>query len=90
MVLEVVSPSSVEKDTVILRQAYWEARKREYWLVDARKEPLKFDIFRLGPKGYVSTRKQDGWVKSAVFGKAFRLTKTQVSAGRPEFSLEVR
>src|SRR5205823_9972930 len=35
MVLEVVSDSSVEKDTVILRQAYAEAGIREYWLVDA-------------------------------------------------------
>ena len=46
MVLEVVSPSSVEKDIVILRQAYWEAGIPEYWLVDARAEPLKFDILR--------------------------------------------
>ncbi|MGH7224847.1 MAG: Uma2 family endonuclease, partial [Gemmataceae bacterium] len=40
MVLEVVSDSSVRKDTEQLRHDYWEAGIREYWLVDARKEPL--------------------------------------------------
>jgi Uma2 family endonuclease len=90
MVLEVVSPSSVQKDTVVLRQAYWEAGIREYWLVDARKEPLTFDILKHTSRGYVATRKQDGWVKSAVFGKAFRLTQQQHALGHPEFTLAVR
>src|SRR5438067_4657252 len=36
MVLEVVRPSSVEKDTVVLRELYWKAGVREYWLVDPR------------------------------------------------------
>ena len=69
MVLEVVSDSSVQKDTVLLRKAYWEAGIPEYWLVDARKEPLAFDILKHGAKGYAAARKQDGWIKSAVFGK---------------------
>lgn len=42
MVLEVVSRSSVHKDTVVLLQAYWEAGIAEYWLVDARKQPVRF------------------------------------------------
>src|SRR5437879_5526087 len=76
MVLEVVSRSSVQKDTVILPKAYWEAGVREYWLVDARKAPLRFDIFRHTAKGYASTRKQaGGGVKSALFGRVFRLTE---------------
>jgi Uma2 family endonuclease len=90
MVLEVVSRSSVEKDYELLRKAYWEADIPEYWLVDARKEPLKFDILRHGPRGYVATRKQAGWVKSAVFGKSFQLTQRKDQHGHPEFSLAVR
>jgi Uma2 family endonuclease len=90
MVLEVVSRSSVEKDYDQLRKAYWEADVREYWLVDARKEPLKFEIFRHAPRGYVATRKQDGWVKSAVFGKSFKLTQRKNDLGHPEFTLSVR
>jgi Uma2 family endonuclease len=91
MVLEVVSPSSVRKDTVVLKQAYWEAGVREYWLVDARREPLTFDIFRRTAKGYTATRKQDGWLKSLVFGKSFRLTQeVDAALGDAVFILEVR
>jgi Uma2 family endonuclease len=90
MVLEVVSTSSVEKDYEVLRQAYWEADVPEYWLVDARKEPLKFDILRHTARGYVASRKQDGWVRSAVFGKSFRLTEGRDHHGHPAFTLSVR
>ncbi len=90
MVLEVVSDSSVQKDTVILRKAYWQAGIREYWLVDARQEPIRFDIFRRTAKGYTATRKQDGWLKSAVFGKSFRLTQRVNALGHPEYTLAVR
>ena len=90
MVLEVVSRGSVHKDTVVLRQAYWNAGIREYWLVDARREPLRFDILRHTPKGYVAARKQDGWVRSAVFGKSFRLSQQISKLGHPEFTLAVR
>src|SRR5205814_3191780 len=90
MVLEVISRSSVHKDTVVLRQAYWESEIREYWLVDVRREPLKFDILRHTAKGYAATRKQDGWIKSAVFGKSFQLTQGKSALGHPEFTLAVR
>lgn len=90
MVLEVVSDSSVRKDTHQLRQDYWEAGVREYWLVDARKEPLSFDILRPTPKGYRTSPKKDGWIKSNVFGKSFRLTCRQNELGDPEYTLEAR
>jgi Uma2 family endonuclease len=90
MVLEVVSRSSVRNDTVILRQAYWEAGVREYWLVDVRPEPLQFDILRHTSRGYAATRKRDGWLKSAVFGKSFRLIQQSNGMGHPEYTLEAR
>jgi Uma2 family endonuclease len=90
MVLEVVSPSSVEKDTVILRQLYWNAGVREYWLVDPRGLELHFDILRRAEKGYVATRRHQGWLKSTVFGKSFRLTKQTDARGNPVFTLEAR
>lgn len=90
MVLEVVSDGSVHKDTHKLRQDYWEAGIREYWLVDARKEPLAFDILRHTPKGYRMTPKKDGWSKSNVFGKSFRLTQKMSEYGDPEYTLEAR
>src|SRR5262249_7370732 len=90
MVLEVVSPSSVEKDTVILRQLYWNAGVREYWLVDPRGLELHFDILRHAEKGYIPTRRQHGWLKSTVFGKSCRLTQRNDARGNPVFKLEVR
>jgi Uma2 family endonuclease len=90
LVIEVVSPGTVRKDTVRLREAYWEAGIAEYWLIDARKEPLKFDILRHTSKGYVATRKQGGWVKSAVLGHSFQLTQSADQLGRPEYTLAVR
>jgi Uma2 family endonuclease len=90
MVLEVVSDSSVHKDTVKLRKLYQAAGVLEYWLADARQEPLTFEILRRTARGFVSTRKQDGWARSTVFGKAFRLTQSTDRYDRPRYRLEVR
>jgi Uma2 family endonuclease len=90
MVLEVVSDSSEKKDNQTLREAYWEAGIPDYWLVDARGKDVEFDILRRGAKGHAATRKQAGWVKSAAFGKAFRLTRKTDPLGHPEFALEVK
>ncbi|MDX1946354.1 MAG: Uma2 family endonuclease [Pirellulaceae bacterium] len=91
LVLEVVSTSSVRKDNVTLRDLYWRAGIREYWLVDARATPLKFSLLRHQAKGYVEARKQpEGWLKSAVFGRSFRLVQRLDRLGQPTFDLEVR
>jgi Uma2 family endonuclease len=90
MVLEIISKSSVRKDTDTLHELYWRAGIREYWLVDARGERLEFNILRHGPKGYITTRKEAGWIKSAVFGKSFRLTRRTDEFGHPEYTLAVR
>ncbi len=90
MVLEVVSDSSVQKDTVRLRELYRAAGVREYWLVDARREPPAFDILRRTARGYSATPKQGGWLRSAVFGKSFRLTSGADRHGRPRYSVDVR
>jgi Uma2 family endonuclease len=90
MVLEVVSKSSVHKDTVVMREAYWQAGIPEYWLVDARKEPVVFDILRHTARGYVAARKRDGWIKSGIFGKEFRFHQTTSRLGHPEYHLDVR
>ena len=90
MVLEVVSTGSLKKDTEVLFEAYWEAGIGEYWLVDARSDAIAFDIYKRGPKGFVATRKQAGWLKSAAFGKAFKLTRENEEQGNPEFTLHVK
>jgi Uma2 family endonuclease len=90
MVLEIVSDSSVHKDLDVLRKAYWEAGVGEYWLIDARKDPLRFEIFRYTSKSYAATRKQQGWLRSVVFSKSFRLTQKRSALGHPAYTLQVR
>ncbi len=90
MVLEVVSDSSEIKNCEILLDTYFQAGIHEYWLVDARQEPLTFDIYRRGAKGFVLVRKQGGWLKSTVFGKSFRLLRTIDPTGHLEYQLECK
>jgi Uma2 family endonuclease len=90
MVLEVVSATSVRKDTEILRDLYWRAGIPEYWLVDARKYPLRFEILRHTPEGYVAVESHGGWLRSEVFGRAFLLTQQTDPLGHPEYTLAVR
>jgi Uma2 family endonuclease len=91
MVLEVVSKTSVRKDTEELRELYWRAGILEYWLVDARAVKPRFDILHHGRKGYTATRKQAaGWRRSNVFGHSFQLTQTTDPLGDPLYLLNVR
>ena len=87
MVLEVVSRHSVRKDTKVLRNLYWRAGIPEYWLVDARKNPPQFDILRWTERGYSSTRRRQGWLKSKVFGRSFLLETKPDRLGHPQFFL---
>ena len=60
MVLEVVSEGSVKKDTDVLRELYARAGIPEYWLVDPTEQPARFEILKLGSRGYGSVREQRG------------------------------
>lgn len=90
MILEVVSDASFKKDTVVLMDQYWRAGIPEYWLVDARSEELRFDMYRRGAKGYQPARSVSEHLKSHVFGKSFHLARHRDEAGNPEFTLSVR
>ena len=90
MVLEVVSESSVKKDTEILRDLYWKAGIPEYWIVDGRGEAVEFTILKHTTRGYTTVRAVAGWLKSSVFGKSFRLTRKLNSVGHPDFLLDVK
>jgi Uma2 family endonuclease len=85
MTLEVVSKTSVPKDTVLLRDLYWKAGITEYWLVDARDGKLSFEILAWTPEGYVSTPAEDGWIASKVLGKRFQLQQKIDPLGHPQF-----
>jgi len=91
MILEVVSSSSETKDLVDLRDLYWRAGVKEYWLIDARTEEVSFEVLKSTAGGYVATKRLPGrWLRSDVFQRAFRLVRSQDSVGRPEYTLELR
>jgi Uma2 family endonuclease len=88
--LEIVSPSSVNKDTVLLRARYHRAGVQEYWLVDVRGGKLAFTILIHHPDGYHPAPSKSGWQKSKIFGKQFRLIRFADRRGRPAFRLEMK
>jgi Uma2 family endonuclease len=90
MVLEVVSDSSVRKDTVVLVEAYWRAGVREYWLVDARRKSLNFQILARHGRAFRAVPSRGGWQRSAVFQREFKLTRSAGRMGVAAFELQVR
>ncbi len=63
LVVEIVSDSSVGKDTKRLPRRYATAGVRELWLVDARGEQLRFEIRRLEGSAYVAQPEDGaGWI----------------------------
>ncbi len=90
MVLEVVSDSSLKKDTELLRDLYWKASIPEYWIVDGRHDTVEFTILKHTTRGYSAVRNAAGWLKSPVFGKSFRLTRRLDELGHPDFVLDVK
>jgi Uma2 family endonuclease len=89
-VLEVISDSSVQKDTARLREAYHQAGIPEYWLVDARGEEIHFHILNHRRNGYAAAPIRDGWQRSRVFGRSFRLDRQHDAFGLWEYTLHVQ
>jgi Uma2 family endonuclease len=88
-VMEVVSQSSVQKDTQELRDLYHRAGVSEYWLIDARFDEVSFQILRRRRDRYVAVKPQNGWHFSTVFGRSFRLERKKNRLGRWRYTLEV-
>ena len=88
-VLEVVSQSSVQKDTELLRDLYHRSGIPEYWLIDARFDEVSFQILRRRRDRYVAVKPRDGWHRSTVFGRSFRLERRKNRLGRWRYTLDV-
>jgi Uma2 family endonuclease len=89
-ILEILSDSSVKKDLVRLRDAYHRAGISEYWIVDARGEEVSLQILHRRKNGYVAAPSTDGWQRSKVFGRSFRLERVLDDFGLWEYTLHVR
>ncbi len=89
LVVEIVSDSSVAKDTKRLPIAYWRAGIAEYWLLDVRREQLLFRIHARGAEGYEPVLADgQGFQLSAVFDGRFRLQRRRDACSRWVFDLQ--
>jgi Uma2 family endonuclease len=91
LVVEIVSDSSVGKDTKRLPQKYFLAGVQELWLLDARKETLAFTIYVRDETGYSpATPNEDGFVQSPVLNARYRLERRRDRKGWPLYVLHER
>jgi Uma2 family endonuclease len=89
-VLEVVSYTTVRKDTRQLRQKYYRAGVAEYWLIDARGEEIDFKLLVRGRRGFVAAKRSGGWQQSRVFGRRFRLERQRGRLSLWRYTLHVK
>jgi hypothetical protein len=71
------------------RRAGQHNRGRSRWLVDARTDPLQFDMLRHTPTGYEPTPANAGWLRSEILGKEFRLVCQAGPLGHSQIVVEV-
>jgi Uma2 family endonuclease len=87
LVVEIVSDSSVKKDTRLLLDAYARAGIREYWLIDARSSAIRFQILTLQSGRLVARGNPDEPQRSDVLGVSWQLTRVRNRAGRFTYTL---
>ena len=89
LVVEIVSDSSVNKDTVRLPPLYAKAGVPELWLIDARGAKLSFRIHTLETGQYKPIRTgAAGWLRSPRLGMSFRLTRRPTPIDTWQYVLE--
>ncbi|MGH9362977.1 MAG: Uma2 family endonuclease [Thermoanaerobaculia bacterium] len=89
LVVEVVSDSSVGKDTRRLPALYARAGVPEFWLVDVRGEEPRFEIRTLREDEYAAVDADaEGWFRSPRLGLAFRLARRRTQRGHWRYVLE--
>src|SRR5690606_37045397 len=74
-ICEVVSDSSEEKDTQLLRVKYFDAGIPEYWLSDARGPAIDFQVLVPGAREYQQSKRDQAWQWSPTFSRWFDLTR---------------
>lgn len=87
MILEVISRSSVNKDLNELRDLYFEAGVKEYWLIDSRVDQPELQIMKRSDAGFADQANLDGWRTSQVLQAQCRLV---VNIEREEIVLEMK
>jgi Uma2 family endonuclease len=88
LIVEIVSDRSVTKDTERLPRAYFQAGVREFWLADARHEPVIFRIHRRGTSAFQPVDADSGeFQSSTVLCADFQLDARRDDRGHWAFDL---
>jgi Uma2 family endonuclease len=88
LIVEIVSDSSVKKDTQHLLAAYCAAGVPEYWLVDARGARLSFQINVLAGDGYQPVAEDaEGFQSSTVLSCRYQLRRRRGKGGFWQYAL---
>ncbi len=91
LVAEVVSDSSVGKDTRDLYAHYFEAGVREYWLVDVRGKAISFRLLTRGVESWCEVAADaEGFFLSPVLGRRYRLDRKAGRRGEWRYDLVER
>lgn len=88
-VMEVISPGSEKKDDR-LRAIYHKAGVPELWLIDARGSKVIFSILIHQSGSYQMAIQKNGWQRSPVFGRWFRLRRRKGLLDLWEYHLDVK
>jgi Uma2 family endonuclease len=88
LVVEIVSASSVGKDTKRLPPLYAAMGVPEFWLIDARGDDLLFAVHELVSGAYRRIAQDDGWALSRFLGRRVRLVRTRTRLSRWAYELE--
>ncbi len=90
LVVEILSDSSVGKDTQRLPPRYAAAGIGELWLIDARGSELRFDVKILGGGVYrQAAPDSQGWVRSPLLAARVRLNRRAMSNSGWLYALDV-
>ena len=91
LVVEIVSDSSVAKDTSRLRDSYFVAGVREYWILDARGMRLTFALLTQGAENWIeAARDADGFRRSGILGQRVRVDRVTDEVGYPDYDVKFR
>lgn len=88
LVIECVSPSSVAKDRIRLRERYAAAGIPEYWIVDARVAPPAMTVLRRSGRGFREVKMdRRGYLASLVLNRRVRLDRRPERLGVVRYRL---
>jgi Uma2 family endonuclease len=91
VVVEIVSDSSVRKDTKRLPPLYAQAGVPELWIVDTRGSDMRFNLNVLQSGEYVArVPDTEGWLRSERLGALVRLSRRKTPISTWSYRLEHR